>query len=411
MHTPPQAATEPRATPLLGGRPLPPEVFASLQHAGIKPEHIAEMCQAVDEGITTVNDYWGLTPQVVKTIEAMALDFYRQRHHMFAVLLYTFLVEIDADNAHAWRGLGAACLALHQTERAIIALQAALVIDPSDPIVLFLLGESLLVAGHGVYAKEAYTRGLARAGKDVRYAAHVRRANAIMAARDISKITPAEAAAVGPGAASQAGPSAATASHPSSKPASQPEAAAGAAAELPPDRLPTMAEAAGMTLADVERHPAMKALLDQLWEGVSRRFITLKDVAGFSDEQLVGSYNAACGYLEAGQPLVAMRIAGWLQCCDGRNPLYYQLAGVAAQQLQLFCLADAMFGFSLVYRPDDPMCELYRGEAKLFSGEPEAGRALIAGAIPRLGKEAHGAALNRRGQLLLTQYSARARTP
>ena len=407
MHTPPQAAPSPQAMPLLGGRPLPPEVFASLQHAGVKPEHIAEMCQAVDDGITTVSDYWGLTPQVVKTIEAMALDFYRQRHHMFAVLLYTFLVEIDADNAHAWRGLGAACLALHQTERAIIALQAALVIDPSDPIVLFLLGESLLVAGHGVYAKEAYTRGLARAGKDVRYAAHVRRATAIMAARDISQIRPAEPAAAGP---SHPAPAAATGSAVGGHHAA-PAAPPGPTAELPPDRLPTMAEAAHMTLADVERHPAMKALLDQLWEGVCRRFITVKDVAGFSDEQLVGSYNAACGYLEAGQPLVAMRIAGWLQCCDGRNPLYYQLAGVAAQQLQLFCLADAMFGFSLVYRPDDPPCELYRGEVKLFSGEPEEGRALIAGAMPRLGKDAHGVALARRGQLLLTQYPAHARSP
>ena len=157
--------------------------------------------------------------------------------------------------------------------------------------------------------------------------------------------------------------------------------------------------------AELLAHPEVQALIETLTEQVKTDQVTIKEVAGFTEEQMYGGYAAACKYLEMGQPLTTLQLVGWLLFLDSRNGTYYQLAGISAHHLKLHCLADYLYGLSLIYDPGNPITMIYRGEAMIFSEEMPEGLELIRQGIAKCGKKDEEVEAAKRGQALIAKFA------
>ena len=104
-----------------------------------------------------------------------------------------------------------------------------------------------------------------------------------------------------------------------------------------------------------------------------------------------------------------MHIIGWMIYLDSRNPKYYQLAGLSAQHMKLWCLADYLYGISLIYDGEtpSPITQIYRGEAKLFSEERHAGLDLLRAGLARSGTDLDEQDAAKRARTLISQFGSK----
>lgn len=133
--------------------------------------------------------------------------------------------------------------------------------------------------------------------------------------------------------------------------------------------------------------------------------VDLATIGGFDTNELDAAYSGAARLIEAQRPAKALKVLASLMMLQPSSARTYRLAGVALlhlRQPQLSCryfrLATAAEG------KDDPLTQLYHGEALLLSGEPAAGVKLlnqgISGADPSLKKHVL------RGQKLIELHAA-----
>ena len=155
---------------------------------------------------------------------------------------------------------------------------------------------------------------------------------------------------------------------------------------------------------DFAKHPKIQEIAQRLSAKLQRREITYKDVAGFTDEQMYGGYAAACRLIDAGKPLTALEIMGWMLYFDGRNGSYYQVAGLAAHHAKLYCFADYLYALSLIYEPNNPVTMLYQGEVKIYSFERHGGVELLRQAVDMLSHDSEQRHLVKRGKALIKQF-------
>ena len=384
---------------------LPPELIAHVQKVcHLTADQVSDILEAVKLGITTTSEYLGVTPAVANTIESLALEFYRQKHTMHANTLYAFLIEMDPNRATAWRGVGACQQSSKFYPMAVLAYQRALTINPDDVISTILLGECLYLDGWRDEAVRALERGVAMGANIPAHAVYIKRAQAILRIQ-----AGGEAASGGPAdtkkksdavAAYDSGP---TLEELTRNPAPMMGLQPGADLAAQYANVDIQALLA-MDNAEFANHPVIADLATKLSALVKRTAITIKDIAGFTDEQMYGGYVAACRYIDMGQPLTALKIIGWLIHFDSRNGSYYQVAGIAAQHAKLYCFADYLYGLSLIYDKDNATTMLYRGEVKIYSFERNAGVQLIREAVEKLATDPESRHLVKRGKSLIKQF-------
>lgn len=394
------SAGKPAGAPALKLADLPPQVLAELRNeCKLSDEDIAEVFTAVQQGVRTPGEMLGITPGVANTVESMALTLYRHRHYSFAASMYGFLLEMDANRGSAWRGLGACNQATKTYAVAVFCYQNALEAATDDIVSRVLLGETLCLMKYPHLGVEVLQGALAMGTQVAAHQPYLKRAEGILKAQNV-EVAPAAAAKEQAALAAE-----------------KPQAAA----EVLPDRKFSKQEKDAMAaLADrfaqggddraIFDDPQMKELMAKLSFGLDREIITLKQVAGFTDEQMYGGYVAACRYLDMGQPLMCLHIVGWLLYLDTRNAKYYQLAGISAQHLKLWCFADYLYGLSLIYDDDEnpsPITQIYRGEAKIFSEERHAGVELLRTGMARCGNDPEEQDAAKRAKLLLTQFGSK----
>ena len=99
-----------------------------------------------------------------------------------AAAAFARVVEIDAQHADGWRGLGAA-LAGQDVQRAVEAWQQVVALDPGDFDTLYNLGMLLAESGRRSEALPYLRRFVAEAPRD-RYAKDLPRVRALVARAD-----------------------------------------------------------------------------------------------------------------------------------------------------------------------------------------------------------------------------------
>ena len=362
------------------------------QRCSLTHDQINDVIDAIKSGVGNAAEYFGVTPAIANAIESMALEFYRQKHVLYANSLYAFLVEVDRNRSTAWRGMGAC----HQVGRlyplAVLCYQQAIFLDPNDVISTVFLGECLFIDGWRDEGIRTLQRAVAMGSSIPAHALYVKRAQNILTTQ-----AGLAAAAVEP--AKKKGDSQFDVSEPvlASVPA-QADADALAMGEINVEAL------LAMDNLDFAKHPKIQELAQRLSAKLQRREITYKDVAGFTDEQMYGGYAAACRLIDAGKPLTALEVMGWMLYFDGRNGSYYQVAGLAAHHAKLYCFADYLYSLSLIYEPNNPVTMLYQGEVKIYSFERHGGVELLRKAVDMLGHDSEQRHLVKRGKALIKQF-------
>jgi tetratricopeptide (TPR) repeat protein len=425
LRTPAAAKTPAPAPPKLTFETLPPEALHELRSRwDLSDAQIKEFLAAVQRGSRTVGDYLELDEGHARALECMALAYYRERHFELATHTYNQLVQLFPQRSSAWRGLGACAQVTKQYPLAVICFAQALQHDASDVAAQVLLGECYCLGNKPELGMEALRRALTLPTPEAWQKDYVKRAKFILAAQqskfDATRQSPSEPA--GPLHSGEADPAA------RGQAAKTPGQADPFSKAAPPAQTAQSAEAAQTEAHVAERlevvkhiegseeavrllaTPQMRAMVERITQGVQFESICVKDVAGFTDAQLQGGYAAACDYLEQGKPLQAMQTLGWLLYLDHKNPLFLQLAGLAAHHLKLYCYADYLYGVSLIYDATDPTTLIYRGEVKILSEERHAGVELLKKGLALCGSRPDLQDIAKRGQALIKQFDSKERS-
>ena len=405
-----KSAISPPAAPALSLATLPAEVLEDLRtRCKLADTDISELLDAVQTGVRTPGEFLGISPAVANTLESMALAFYRHRHYRFACSFYGFLLELDVNRGSAWRGLGACNQAMRIYPVAYYCYQNALEAQPTDLVSKVLLGETVCLMSYTEKGVQILQQALAMGTPVAAHLPYLKRAEAILQAHN----APLQAASAEAPAADRDSDG----NTDTDENAAAPERLKDLSPEelmepVPQEKLAELADrfAAGGDERALFDDPHMQRLVQKLSVGLELQTITLKDVAGFTDEQMFGGYVAACRYLDIGQPLMCMHIMGWMLYLDSRNPKYYQLVGLAAQHMKLWCLADYLYGLSLIFDGEttpNPITQIYRGEAKLFSEERHAGLDLLRAGLARCSKDPEEQDAAKRARTLLAQFGSK----
>ncbi len=375
-----------------GVQDIPADVIELVrQRCKLTPEQVTDVVDAIKSGVDGAAEYFGVTPAVANTIEAMALEFYRQKHILYALCLYSFLVEVEHTRATAWRGMGAC----HQVGRvypmAVLCYQQAIHLDPNDVISTVFLGECLFIDGWREEGIRALERAVALGSSSPAHTLYVKRAQTIIdtqAGRATAAVAPKK----------KADDAHLDVTEPVLTAAPAQGGEAGALGEVDVEALLAMDD------LDFAKHPKIQELAQRLQARVRSREITYKQVAGFTDEQMYGGYAAACRLIDTGRPLTALEVMGWMLYFDGQNGSYYQVAGLAAQHAKLYCFADYLYAMSLIFDKNNPVTMLYQGEVKIYSFERHAGVELLRRAVEMLGPDPEQRLLVKRGKALIKQF-------
>ena len=378
-----------------GVQDIPADVIELVrQRCNLTHDQVNDVVDAIKSGVKDAAEYFGVTPAVANTVEAMALEFYRQKHPLFANSLYAFLVEVEPTRSSAWRGMGAC----HQVGRfyplAVLCYQKAISLDPSDVVSTVFLGECLFIDGWREEGIRTLERAVAMGSTSPVHTLYVKRAQTILTTQG-GLATAAAAGSKKKGDAPIDVTEPVLASAPAQSGADQ---ELGELGEVDVEALLAMDE------LDFAKHPKIQELAQRLQARLQRREITYKQVAGFTDEQMYGGYAAACRLIDAGKPLTALEVMGWMLYFDGHNGSYYQVAGLAAHHAKLYCFADYMYSMSLIFDKNNPVTMLYQGEVKIYSFERHAGVELLRKAVDMLTHDPEQRLLVKRGKALIKQF-------
>jgi tetratricopeptide (TPR) repeat protein len=308
----------------------------------------------------------------------MALGHYRARRHADAAVLYGFILRLCPERGTAWRGLGACAHALKSFDNAVRCYENALAADKDDLVSKVFLGEALCQLGKKKAGLEHLNDVVAKGARTPAQAPYVARARAVVGAKGGQ---PPRIVLMRQGKHIVE------------------QASDALAAESP-----RFDENAPLTTDDMLENPNLKPLISELAKAVDEGRLSYAQVGGFSEKELEGAYAVACQYLETGNILQAMQIAGFLMFIDSNNWRHPQLIGVCLMRMKQYGPADYFFSVSLADDEKNPRTLVYSGEAKIMAGTMDEGLALV-----RRGLEAAGSApehrdMAERAKVLLKQF-------
>jgi tetratricopeptide (TPR) repeat protein len=378
------------------GAPTEPSRQAFMQQlvslTGLSHDYLADMMDAVARGETR-REYFGFSDEVLRSMEDIALGYYRGQRYTEAEQVFRLVLILSEDQyGPAWRGLGACAQVQERFGEARQAFERALACDAKDSHSAVYLGECLCLLGERDEGLRVLRALLADVPpRTIAQTKHLKRAQGIV----------------------QAGGPAAT---PKPRVAAQPAAAASAEAPAPQDAHEAVAHEVVRLLNGQQpvEDPTIQALLDDpdshaqletLAQAVRQGGISLRQIADFSQEQMDAGYAVACQLLERGEPLKAVEMAGYMLYLDSRDTRFYRLAGLSMHHLKLWCLADYLYTLVGIYSENKPDAAtlVYQGEVKLMIEERAEGVALLKRGITLAGQDPTFADIVRRGQQILTQ--------
>ena len=162
-----------------------------------------------------------------------------------------------------------------------------------------------------------------------------------------------------------------------------------------------------LTVDDMLANPELKATLGELSKAIEEGRLSYAQVGGFSEQELEGAYIVACKYLEMGQVLEAIRIAGYLIFLNPADTHFFQLVGIALQRLKMYESAEHFYKLAVAINEQDPMTWVYRGETQLMLGETDKGLAYVRKGLEQAGEATEHRDIASRAKVLLKQFGAK----
>ena len=379
------------------------EILASVaQQLGTDPDELMSMVEAIERGESRA-EYFGFTDEVLRSIETIALAYYRGQRYTEAQSVFGLLIAVtDGQFGSAWRGMGACALAQRRYPEAIQAFRHALAQNRDDAHSAVYLGESLCLSGERNAGLDVLRAVLDRATKPwPKDAHHLQRAQAILTAGGLAQEAPAAAAAAPTQqAADKAAPH---------DPEADIEQWAEATAQDILESLTAQRQVADPQVQALLDNPETRPLLDELAQAVRDNRTTLRHVADFSQEQMDAGYALACQLLERGEPLKAAQAAAWMLHIDGHDTRFHRLVGLCMHHLKLWFMADYFYTLVGIWRPGgaDAATLMYHGETKIMLDEREEGLQMLQRGIALAGSDVTLKEVTKRGQTLLKQLEKR----
>lgn len=304
------------------------------------------------EGAKSPAESYGFDEAALISVERMALGYYQATRYGGAASIYGFLLKLDSSRASAWRGLGACAQAMKEFDMAAQSFRQAAEAAPGDLITQVFLGECLCQLGQRDEGLDLLRKAVKQGAKDQTESPYVARARAIITADG-------------------GVPPKVVLKREGQKLIQETEAIyQHIDLENPPLEFDDGTE---IQWEDIKRNPELMKVISDLKDAVAEGRLTLAEVGGFTDNELDGAYAVACKYAEMGQVIQAMQITGYLIFIDPYKARYYQLVGICMQRMEQYDAADQYYGMAASMEPDDPMTRIYRGEAKIMSGNVDEG--------------------------------------
>lgn len=326
-----------------------PEAIATLIES--LPDDTLDSFLEASRNDECLGDVLGLGISQRATIEGYALGLYRGTKYGDAARLYGLLIQLEPKRATAWRGLAACAQAQKDYETAVRAYARAVDLAPQDAISRSMLGECQCLSGEREAGLSTLQRLVADADSCLPHdEPYLIRARALVAAggeapmritvekdgRDI----------VAKAAMDEHGP-----------------------VEEVPDR--------DISLDDIRSHPELNTLFKEVEDAFSKGLLTLSEVGGFTDDELDGTYAAACQQAASGQFSEALRTCGYLMLVNPYRAKPYQLAGVCLQRMELLEQCEVYYRLALALEPDDPRTQVYLGEVLIYLGRRDDGLEML----------------------------------
>lgn len=397
----------PPSTAALGSAPEGQDDFTWVERVeqafGIPHDEAVAMMEAVKRG-EGLSDYFGFSKESLNSFENAAVALYSQHQYEQAEQIFLLLVSLShGANGSFWRGAAACRQGQLDYKSAIGMYSNALLVSPEDTLSGVYLAECYLTIGQLDSAQERLAQVLEQVrGRPGEEAPHIKRARAML--DNINQDGPHRAF----GRAQAKAPLAQR--HLKGKADEQPsetQAPLHPDAFEPQDVVPTP-ESDDPEIQAMLRDPQAREKLEELTRLFEMNAITLREIADFSQEQMDAGYAACCALLEQRQYARAMEMCGWMLHIDAQDARLYQLGGLCAMNLGLFCLAEHLFNMDSIWRKDgaDAATLIYKGEAHLRQDEPEAGLAALAEGISLAGARREYQQVVKRAQTLQRVYSA-----
>lgn len=410
----------PTSTAQPGDAKLADEQLVALvaRETGAAVDEVQAMLDGVRRGEDAV-EFFGLTPQLQASLENCGVAYYRGRRTAEARQVFEALIYLtDGRRASAWRGVAACHQSEHDYTAAVEAYAHALVLDHTDTLSAASCGECLCLLGRREEGLQMLNALLAEAPETEAKAPHVLRAAALVAAGG-GPGTPSPLARSGAARDAVADERGAAAEDDTAGAADENDADAddeellmNAGLEALEGLESNLARRRKLQPADPAlraqlEDPQTRERLEAIAKAVHKKTLTIRTLADFSEEQMDAGYAVACTYLERGELLQAMHTCTMMLYIDSRDSRFYQLAGLTAHHMKLWCLADYFYALHGIWSPTGPDAAtlIYQGEAKMLTAEPEAGLALVREGIARGRTDPEMAELVRRGEALLKQGS------
>ena len=365
---------------------LPKETMDRLQKlegwSDLDEDQRQDVIAGLESGAANMGEFMGMSKEMFNSIEMMAYNFYVAKVYIKAGQLYLFLLFMDPLRATAWRGVAACHHAAKNLKQAATYYSLAVAIDPSDIVSNVYWGECLCMGENprkGMEILQAFLKKLGNKKVDAAFIPYVVRARGIVAAKggfpqqivlmETGKRVAQDAAAL----------------------------------------LQEQGAAEPNPMAQMFKTPEMQAGLAEITKAYSEGRLTIKEIAGFSDNQVDTAYAAACKYLNAGQPLQALQIIGWLIYIDSRDARFYHVGGICMQHLKMYPLADYMYSMAQMYgdeKSPDPDTMVYLGEVKILMDKRAEGLALLRDGAALAQKKSGKQETFKRAQTLIKQYGS-----
>jgi tetratricopeptide (TPR) repeat protein len=306
----------------------------------------------------------------------VGLAYYRAGRIEPAAQIFGLLIDLtNGTHGSAWRAMGACHQVQKEYRTAVVCYNRAIEADPKDLLSRVFAAECWCYQGRADVGLPMLNAVLAEGSKDKAHERYLARARAIVAAKG-------------------------------GLPKVQAERAAGkellerAMAEVESDGSDDPAKQI------ILKDPELRAQLRNITAAVNEGRLTIKDVAGFSDDQFDAAYAAACKFLELNQPTEALKIVGWLLWLDARDARFYQLGGLCMHHLKLWCIADYLYTMALMYDANNFTTMIYQGETKVMVDERDKGLELLRQGVALAQQHPGEMELVKRGQTLLKMLGA-----
>lgn len=350
--------------------------------AKIPERTLQDVFEAIEDGAKNAGEALGFGPDVLAAIEQMAQAYYRTRDFGRAAVIFGFILQMNVEQASAWRGLGACAHAQKEYGLAAQCYRRAMAHDADDVPSRVFLGECLCQGGLIDEGVKILKEVIAKGTKDDAYKPYVTRARAVVAAgggmppsivlKREGKLIAQEATEL---LAAQGG---------------------GEALGDDPER--------EIDWTDMKKNPELWKMIQELTQAVEEGRLTYAEVGGFTEDELDGAYAVACQYAEMGQVLKSIQIAGYLIFLDSYKGRYYQLVGICLQRMKQYEMADHYYRLALSLDKNDPMSLVYRGECKIMAGHVDQGVAIVREGVEAAKGRPELAAMAERGKILLKQF-------